>query len=186
MSTRPLWALTRATDRSFGGAFNFASKSVLPSLRRRLFAPPEAAWYWRSVFRRQFPSCVPKTLQWSSDANTTIHSQNLRLQNIWHARKSIWTQIRLRWPTRKWKRDQRGLGEIAYCWEPTSIASSGKPYTRCSWHVSSLGFGLGRHGQLKCWREKIRLKTTENDLEWNQVCWQVDTIIGEFCVLSLL
>ena len=61
MSARPLWALTRATDRSFGRAFNFASKSILPSMRRRLFAPPEATWYWRSVFRRQFPSCVFKS-----------------------------------------------------------------------------------------------------------------------------
>ena len=42
MSTRPLRALTRATDRSFGGTIDIKSKSLLPSLCGRILAPLEA------------------------------------------------------------------------------------------------------------------------------------------------
>ena len=69
--------------------------------------------------------------QWLSFANTTIHPQNLWIQNIWNERQPLWAKIWLCRSANKWKWNTGGTWAAANCLESSPISSSVKHTWSC-------------------------------------------------------
>ena len=83
-----------STHWRLGGTLHLPSESVLPALSGRIHPETKAARYRRSVFRHKLPTHFPEAVSGAfAQRPGKIRSENLRVQNIWHAGVEVRAQV---------------------------------------------------------------------------------------------